>query len=239
MKKAIMILAMLLWALSAQAAMAAAFDFASAPSDFVIYDLSDEDIDVLDFRKTQFACGQYLEVYSGPGEGYYRCANGKAGVSTDGDILCAGRIGKWLMVEYWKNDEKTARVGYINSEKLKNVPDCDELRLASIPVFMWSNTYLMDAPTKDSDCIAILEARYPATLLAWHADSQGEAWIDVWSGFKGWAYIETVVDGQPVRGFIDPDSLDDYHIGDERMNLGTITEKKLKDLYALGSYIYL
>ncbi|MBP3524719.1 MAG: hypothetical protein J6M56_14310 [Clostridia bacterium] len=233
MKKTIMIFAVLLWVLAAQAAMAAAaFDFTSAPGEFDKYELSDGDVDVLDFRKTQFLPGQYLEVYSGPGENYYRCADGKASVSTDGDVLCAGRIGKWMMIEYWKNDEKTPRVGYIDSEKLKNVPDCNEIHFESIPVFMWSNTYLMDAPTKNSDCIAMLEARYPATLLAWHADNHGEAWMDAWSGFKGWAYIETVVDGKPVRGFIDPYSLDKYQIGDERMNIGPVTEEKLKDLYA-------
>lgn len=141
MKKTIMIFAVLLWVLAAQAAIAAAaFDFTSAPSEFDKYELSDGDVDVLDFRKTQFLPGQYLEVYSGPGENYYRCADGKASVSTDGDVLCAGRIGKWMMIEYWKNDEKTPRVGYIDSEKLKNVPDCNEIHFESIPVFMWSNT---------------------------------------------------------------------------------------------------
>lgn len=230
MKKTVLILAALIWMLIAQGAMA--FDFDSLPREFDISDLSDENLDVLEFEKLQLAPGQYQEVYSGPGEHYYRCADGKAGVSTSGDVLCAGRVGKWLLVKYQKNDGGASCVGYIDSEKLKKAPDCDELHFESIPVFMWGNVYLMAAPSTKSECIAMLECRQQATLLAWHADAQGECCMDVWSGLDGWAYIETVVDGQPVRGFINPYELDSYRIGDERAGFGTVTEEKLKALYA-------
>lgn len=226
MKKTMLILAVLIWMLTAQSAMA--FDFDTLPEEFDLHDLWAMDLDVLEFERLQLAPGQDLEVYSGPGEQYCRCAD----MSTGADVLCAGRVGKWLLVKYRENDGSAPCVGYIDAEKLQKAPDCGELHFESIPVFMWENVYLMAAPSTKSECIAMLECRQQATLLAWHADVRGESCMDVWSGLDGWAYVETLVGGQPVRGYVDPYKLDGYRIGDERIGFGAVTEEKLRALYA-------
>lgn len=236
MKRVVLLVLVLILMLSTHGVLA--FDYSTAIDDYRIYDLGwSIDIHTLSFEKMKFETGKYLEVYSGPGENYYRCADGKAGVSTDGEIFCAGRDGRWMMIEYVKNDG-VKRIGYIDTKKLKRVPDCSEIPFEDIPAFTSRNTYLMDAPTRKAECIAMLERRQPVTLLAWHADIHGNAQADYWSGLEGWAYIETDVDGQRMRGFIDPHALDRYQIGDELKNIGKVTEEKLKEVYAFR-YKYL
>jgi len=211
---------------------AAAFDYELAFDDGRIYELEYEYIPVLEFEKVSLAPGQYLEVYSGPSEAYYRSGNGKAGLSTNDEVFCAGKSGKWMMVEYSKSDAGSRRVGYIETKKLKRVPPCDEICFANIPAVLWKETYLMDAPTRNSDCIAWLGNRHPVTILARHADICGDYQWSYWSGSDGWAYIETVVDGEKVRGFIEPNCFSHYEIGDELINFDEVKPEKLKELYA-------
>ena len=57
-------------------------------------------------------------VYTGPGEEYFRAANGKALVSTNGTIDVVGWEKGWLMVRYLVTKTRALRVGFIKADAL-------------------------------------------------------------------------------------------------------------------------
>lgn len=145
---------------------------------------------VLDFRACDFTPGQILEVYTGPGTGYYRSSNGKASVSTEESIWVAGRENGWLAISYETNNG-SRRIGYINLSRLKDNLSVQSLSLFYSSALIQRGCSMTDEP--DGSCAEIvwLGQNTKVTLLGPYVSRSGESW----------AYIE-VSGSQPIRGFV-------------------------------------
>ena len=150
----------------------------------------------LEFVKTEFWGGQTLPVRCGPGNNYERLAGGYAKASTDDSVYVAGWEGDWLLVLYDKSEGQ--RVGYVSVEKISggrrglwDGAAKRKLSMAYEPGKITSACSLTDDPSSYySDAIAYCPAGLSVTLLATY-----------YNGLN-WTYVETVVDGKPVRAFV-------------------------------------
>lgn len=142
------------------------------------------------FTYVELAAGQKLPVYSGPGYQYWRGANGKALVSTNGNVLAAGWESGWLLLMYETNNG-SVRVGYASSGDIKGgVPLNTYLTFEYSTAQVIQNCQLTDDPARCYEPIASLSAGTAVTYLTTYFNS------------NAWAYVETSVNGTPVRGFI-------------------------------------
>lgn len=138
---------------------------------------------------------QTLPVYSGPGYQYWRGANGKACVSTNGNVFAAGWESGWLLVMYETNNGGV-RVGYVASGDIKgSVPMNTRLTFEYTTAQVIQNCQLTDDPARCYATIANLSAGTAVTYLTTYFNS------------SAWAYVETTVDGVPVRGFVQASAL--------------------------------
>ncbi len=139
-------------------------------------------------------------VYTGPGEQYLCCANGKAVCDTDYAVDVGGyeRGSRWLMIRYETNNGNV-RVGYIPPSYTHGYKDrsMDDLTFVYQPVTVQETLYVTDNP-KDrtggvNSAFAVL---YP-----------GETFLILgkYNYYGNWWYVECSVDGQPARGFISRD----------------------------------
>jgi len=156
-------------------------------------DFIEDSFDVLSgFALVTMKANQKFAVYSAPSERSYRGANGKASVSTNGAVYAAGWENGWLLVMYLTNNG-SVRVGYISGVKDKlTLP---YLNLDAIPVVLQENASLTDDPAMAGGSIAALRKGDRVVYL---------------SEFRNrytWAYVETIVGGQVVRGFIRADAI--------------------------------
>ena len=133
-----------------------------------------------------------LNVYSGPGKGYLRGANGKAAVAMGrGAVYVAGRLDNWVLVMYWTNNG-SARAGYINEDELGYKLTIPAIALESRSARITRTTRLTDDIILAATELATLSAGTQVTYLA---------------GYGELAYIETIANGKPVRGFVNVNSL--------------------------------
>ena len=164
---------------------------------------------VLDFRAYDLKLNQKLDVYSGPGTGYYRSASGKASVSTNGSVWIAGRENGWLAIAYETNGG-SRRIGYIDMSCLKDNLNPQSLNLSYTSASITRACSITDEPDGSCTEMAWLAQDTRVTLLGPYTSRNGESW----------AYIE-VSGTQPMRGFVPASSVSasvsqtDYDWNDE------------------------
>lgn len=148
------------------------------------------------FDYCQLKGEQKLAVYSAPSEASYRGANGKALVNTNGALFAAGWEGGWLLVMYETNNGGV-RVGYVDGNKIKGkVPVTEYLNFSYSDAEVNQNVQLTDDPAARYTSIVSLQAGDHVTYLTNFYNRHA------------WAYVETTVGGQTVRGFIPAEAID-------------------------------
>ena len=108
-------------------------------------------------------------------------------VSTNGSVYVAGWESGWLLVMYQTNNN-AVRVGYVRDVKGKvNAPNL-QFVYQSVAVSEAAN--LTDDPSTSYTTICQLRAGDMVTYLTGYQNRQD------------WAYVQTTINGQTVRGFI-------------------------------------
>jgi len=160
-------------------------------------DYIEESFDPLSgFFLVELKAGQKLAVYSAPDAQSYRGANGKAAVSTNGAVYAAGWEDGWLLLMYLTNNG-SVRVGYADGGHIKGVPSgLPMLEWDPVQVTVKENAILTDDPVKAFSTLARLGTGSQVTYLTEYQNRYA------------WAYVETTVQGQRVRGFVKADALD-------------------------------
>lgn len=135
------------------------------------------------------AAGELAPVYSAPGDGSVRFADGKASVDLRSPFTLLGFTpdGEWALISY-EISAQASRIGYISGELLDGLSQRGTLSLASLPVSVTQDTYLTDDPDVSQTARMQLKAGDSVTLLALYGP---------W-----YAYVDTMLDGQAVRGFV-------------------------------------
>lgn len=137
------------------------------------------------FVFTALPAGKIYTVYTGPGTWYHVASDGKAKVSSNGEIWCYGTAGdSWLMVEYETNSG-SRRIGYIRQELEWGMVSLD---FGTQSLWLDAETSITDDPHAKSKPLGTV--RGAVDLLAIHGK---------------WAYVEGVLTGtanQKVRGFV-------------------------------------
>lgn len=132
----------------------------------------------------QFAEVRRYDVYSGPGEQYYREADGKAVVSTNGWIAVFGEEDGWLLICYRVN-EQLLRFGYIRASAEEAGVSVSQLMWRSDPVQLSGG---MTSDPLTPGAADILPDTWEGTLLA---------------SLGTYAYVQTQMDdGVPLRAFV-------------------------------------
>lgn len=147
------------------------------------------------FASKSFKANQKFSVYSAPSASSYRGANGKASVSTNGPVEVAGQENGWLLVMYDTNSG-AVRVGYIRKSEINGSVSAAELDFAYTTKTCSRSVWLTDDPVTSSTDIVMLASGQRVTYLA-----------PYYAG-GSWAYVETQVNGQTVRGFIPESAID-------------------------------
>ncbi|MGI6738018.1 MAG: SH3 domain-containing protein [Christensenellales bacterium] len=135
-------------------------------------------------HKTGSISSEYA-VYSGPGTEYYRAANGRANVK-GGRCRFYGLDGDWAMMGYQYQDDY--RIGYIQSSGVPSGVSLSQLNFMYEPVTIVQDANFNDDPILSPSKIGVISKGTTVSLL----------------GFFGerWAYIETTLEGEPARGFV-------------------------------------
>lgn len=146
----------------------------------------------LSFTKCDFHGGQKLPVYSGPGHEYVRGANGWAKAYTDEPLLAAGTENGWALVMY-ETSNGSVRVGYVEMDQFHYNTDIlklSELSFDYRQATITKGCTLTDDPVLNNRNLAYLTQGTSVTCLA------------SFYMHRSWAYIETWVDGRPIRAFV-------------------------------------
>lgn len=151
------------------------------------------------FEEYAMVSGQKLAVYSGPGMGYMRGANGKALVSTNGSVYVYGWENGWLLILYRINSGG-ARMGYVEGSKMKGSVYADNLSFSYISTPVLYNCSVTDDPTITYAPLANLAKGAQVTFLCWMQNN------------ASWAYVEANTSAGRVRGCIPADAID---LGDD------------------------
>ena len=155
-----------------------------------------DSFDVLSgFVYTDLKPNQKAVVYSAPSTAAYRGANGKASVSTNGAVYLAGWENGWLLLMYATNNG-AVRVGYVQSGSFKDKLTLPKLDFAYQSVTLTKAAALTDDPATSFTTVCNLAQGATVTYLT-----------DYHNRYD-WAYVETTVNGQTVRGFISADAVD-------------------------------
>ncbi len=137
-----------------------------------------------------------LAVYSAPSTASWRGANGKAMCNTNGAVYAAGRVGAWVLIAYYLNhgtNQGGWRVGYVRYDELTGLMDAiPTLEFLNRTVMIQTRCQLTDDPLGIETPITTLRAGTDVTLLTPYDNGRGVSY----------AYIETVYNGQTVRGFV-------------------------------------
>lgn len=142
------------------------------------------------FRYVELKAGQKLPVYSAPDSRSWQGANGKAKVSTNGNVWAAGWESGWLLVMYETNNG-SVRVGYVDGSAIKgNVPENRQLTYEYTQAEVLSSCSLTDDPAKTNSTITTLKPGQTVTYLTSYFNQ------------RAWDYVQTTVNGQTVRGFV-------------------------------------
>lgn len=166
----------------------------------------------LDGKVLKFPKNKSYEVYRGPGKAYGRSADGKAKVSTGGDITCYGTWNGWLLVSYEISADK-ARFGWIDT---KNLPEsllnvCGELAFTYNYTdyrtgVLTQSAALTDDPLRSRESVGGLPAGASVHCLA--------TWQD-------WMLVEGFQQGKLIMGFVPSESVDRVHgyVADTRFEI--------------------
>lgn len=148
------------------------------------------------FRFVSLPEGQSLAVYSAPGYDSFRGANGKAAVGTSsGDIRVSGWEDGWLLIRYRINNG-VFRVGYVDAASMRWTVSAPRLTFQYTERTCAKSASLTDDPELSFTPLCRIEAGETITLLAQYHN------------YDDWAYVETQINGQTVRGFIPLDALE-------------------------------
>ncbi len=142
------------------------------------------------FTTCSLNAGQTLPVYTAPNTASLRADNGTAQVTLMESLYAAGFDGQWLMVMY-RNQDKMTRVGYVNAFELQGMlPNLHSLSFGTQRVLIAYRTAVTSDPMEQTDALMMLNAGDSVTYLA------------TLSLNGSWAYVETMYNGMPVRGFV-------------------------------------
>ena len=134
-----------------------------------------------------FEKGRRFDVYTGPGTGYFREADGKAMVSTNDWIQVFGEEDGWLLIQYHVSDGKN-RFGYIRATQ--------EEAGVRVPNLAWKNES------------AVCHRRFLTTDPIRHYDEIMDFGLDgqrctLLGALSEFCYIETTLSsGELIRGFV-------------------------------------
>lgn len=144
------------------------------------------------FRQIRVNGNLKLAVYSAPNTFSWRGANGKAMCNTNGAVYAAGREGNWALIAYYLN-KGGWRVGYVRVSELQGLMDnLSELYFSYYPTEITARCELTDDPLGYETPITTLPAGTQVTFLMQYQNGRG------WE----YAYVETEIYGQTVRGFV-------------------------------------
>ena len=144
------------------------------------------------FTYVKLTGSQKLDVYSAPSASSWRGANGKAMVNTNGALWAAGWENGWLLV-FYETNAGSVRVGYVNGSQISGrVSVNDSLYFERSSCRLSTAATLTDDPLRTMTTITSLRGGDTVTYLTTMTNQNGQVWD----------YIETTVNGQPVRGFI-------------------------------------
>ena len=148
---------------------------------------------------------QGYDVYSGPGEWYYRVNDTRYGSAK---CRIYGTVGDWLLVGFGHSG--LYHIGYIPKDALNHCDDLqgtvEELNFLNIQDHVFQRGCgLTDDPVLDNPKFVSLSGGTPVTIL----------------GYMGsWAYVETqMITGTPVRGWVM-----DYYLNSGRDDLHSVPQ---------------
>lgn len=148
---------------------------------------------------------QGYNVYSGPGEHYYRVNDTRYGSAK---CRIYGTVGEWLLVGFGHSG--LYHIGYIPKDALNHCDDLsgkvEELSFLSVQDHVYQRGCgLTDDPVLDNPKFVSLSGGTPVTIL----------------GYMGsWAYVETKMStGTPVRGWVM-----DYYLNSGRDDLHSVPQ---------------
>lgn len=144
------------------------------------------------FTRRNFYGGQTLPVYRGPGHEYGRGANGYAKASTDEPLYAAGKENGWALVMY-ETGKGSVRVGYVDLSQFHY--NTKILKLEPLD-FSYASVKITQACTLTDD--PVLCTRDLGTL----SEGLTVTYLGSFYKYRSWAYIETWIDGHPIRGFV-------------------------------------
>ncbi|MBQ8160374.1 MAG: YARHG domain-containing protein [Clostridia bacterium] len=164
--------------------------------------VSPQAFDVLQgFEYVNIPRGQLLPVYWGPSESSMRGLDGRAAVSTNGEIYAAGWESGFLLIMYRVDQgdyNGSVHVGYIHN--MDGAPNCQRLNFAYTKAKLTRNVQLTDDPAKTFVTIGNLKAGSEVTYLS------------TFYNRYAWDYVEADVNGTTVRGFIESGALDSDYV---------------------------
>lgn len=137
-----------------------------------------------DRQNGYFYGGQKLKVYNGPSWKYSRAANGKAMVTTDEEIAVAGIENGYALVMY--ETKSGYRSGYVDLSELQYEFTARHLNFDYYTAQIGLDCTLTADPYGRLE-LGMVPAGRRVTWLAFCGDH---------------GYIETEIDGEPMRGFI-------------------------------------
>ena len=191
-KMTAMLLAMLLMLTAAMPAMAATYQGA-VPVNPTSNTVGSE----LSFTQRSFYGGQTLAVYRGPGVEYGRCNNGWAKADTDEPLYAAGMENGWALVMYGTSGG-SVRVGWVDLSQFKyntNILKLKEIQFEYKTAKIKSDCVLTDDPVLDNRDLGYL---YTGTTVTY---------LGSFYKYRQWAYIETWMEGRPIRAFVPMDCI--------------------------------
>ena len=151
----------------------------------------------LNFTQRKFYGGQTLPVYQGPGVEYQRGSNGWAKALTDEPLYAAGQENGWALVMYGTSGG-SVRVGWVDLSQFKyniNILKLEDLHFEYRSATITQSCVLTDDPVlNDRD-------------LAYMGNGTRVTYLGSFYKYRQWAYVETWVDGHPMRGFVPMDCL--------------------------------
>ena len=148
------------------------------------------------FEYIQLKAGQKLPVYSAPSRSSWQGANGKAKVSTNGNVWAAGWENGWMLIMYETNNG-SVRVGYVDAGDIKgDIPENRRLTYEYQPATVHTRCTLTDDPARTNSAIVILQPGQTVTYLSSYFNS------------SPWDYVETIAEEKTVRGFVPAGCLD-------------------------------
>lgn len=148
--------------------------------------------ETLSFTQRSFYGGQTLAVYQGPGTEYGRGNNGWAKASTDEALLAAGQENGWALVMYSTGNGST-RVGWVDLSQFKY--NTKQLKLEDLR-FEYSGA------TITSGCVLTDDPVLASRDLAYLSSGTRVTYLGSFYKYRNWAYVETWVEGHPVRAFV-------------------------------------